>query len=82
MDWERDYKWEAHRQWNAELSRSAFQSLLRQGKFREMALRDAVKSSAGAPAFAKGLFAFIYGPGRPERKFEEWCRVVAALPRK
>jgi hypothetical protein len=102
LDWERDYKWEAHRQWHAELSRSAFQSLLQQGNFTEiatrairiesrtnllfsfekMALRDAIKTSAGARAFAKGLFAFIYGPGRPEQKFETWCRVVAALPRK
>ncbi len=102
LNWERDYKWKAHRQWHAELSRSAFRSLLQQGNFTEiatrairiesrtnllfsfekMALRDAIKTSAGARAFAKGLFAFIYGPGRPEQKFETWCRVVAALPRK
>ncbi len=47
-----------------------------------MALRDALKSTAGAQSFANGLFAFLYDAGTPEDKFEGWCQVVAALPRK
>jgi hypothetical protein len=50
--------------------------------FEKMALRDAVKSAAGAKAFAAGLYDFLYGPGSGQEKFERWCKVVAALPRK
>ena len=50
--------------------------------FEKMALRDAVKSRVGAEAFARGLFDFLHGPGAVERKFEQWCTVVADLPRK
>jgi hypothetical protein len=50
--------------------------------FEKMALRDAVRSNAGARTFANGLYAFIYGEGGAEKKFEAWCRVVATLPRR
>ena len=50
--------------------------------FEKMALRDAVKSPAGARAFATGLYDFLYGAGGEERKFERWCEVVASLPRR
>ena len=50
--------------------------------FEKMALRDAVKSPAGARAFCDGLYAFLYGAGEPQRKFEKWCESVAALPRR
>jgi hypothetical protein len=50
--------------------------------FEKMALRDAVKSSAGAERFARGLCAFLHGRGGDERRFEEWCDVIAGLPRK
>jgi len=50
--------------------------------FEKMALRDAVKSAAGAQAFAEGLYEFLHGRGGDERRFEQWCEVVAALPRK
>ena len=102
LAWERDYKWNAHEQWNAVLGRAAYRSLLRAGKFADiaahavriesrtnllfsfekMALRDAVKSAEGARAFAEGLYDFLHGAGRPERRFERWCEVVAALPRR
>jgi len=36
--WEREYKWEAHQQWQAVLNRNAFRSLLRVGSFYEAAL--------------------------------------------
>lgn len=50
--------------------------------FEKMALRDAVKSRAGAEAFARGLFDLLHGPGAMEHKFEQWCEVVSNLPRK
>jgi hypothetical protein len=50
--------------------------------FEKMALRDAVKSEAGARSFAEGLYDFLHGAGSIERKFDRWCEVVAALPRK
>jgi len=102
IDWERGYKWNAHQQWNILLNRAEYQSLMRRGKFTEiaaravriesrtnllfsfekMAIRDAVKSPAGARAFATGLYDFLYGPGDAESKFERWRDVVSALPRK
>jgi hypothetical protein len=50
--------------------------------FEKMALRDAIKSAAGARAFATGLYEFLHGHGAPEAKFRAWCETVARLPRK
>jgi len=50
--------------------------------FEKMALRDAIKPAAGARAFAEGLFDFLYGRASLENRFEEWCSVVADLPRR
>lgn len=50
--------------------------------FEKMALRDAVKSAAGGKAFAEGLYEFLHGGGNMQRRFERWCAVVAALPRR
>lgn len=50
--------------------------------FEKMALRDAVKTKAGAQLFAEGLYEFLYGRGSAQRKFERWCESVEALPRK
>jgi hypothetical protein len=50
--------------------------------FEKMALRDAVKSSAGARGFATGLYDFLHGRGSDEARFAAWCETVAALPRK
>ncbi len=36
-DWERGYKWEAHRQWEQLLNRASYQALLQQDKFSEIA---------------------------------------------
>jgi len=104
LAWERDYKAETHRRWEAELARGEFRRLLSARQFAEiaaravrveqrsrhtmifsfekMALRDAVKSPAGARAFAEGLFEFLHGRASMERKFERWVEVVAALPRR
>jgi len=50
--------------------------------FEKMALRDALRSAAGARAFAAGLYEVLYGRGSDEYRFERWCSVVAGLPRR
>ena len=50
--------------------------------FEKMALRDAVKSAAGARAFAEGLYDFLHGKAALERRFQRWIHVVSELPRK
>jgi hypothetical protein len=50
--------------------------------FEKMALRDGVKPSAGARAFAQGLYDFLHGTGDMEHRFTRWCEVVAGLPRR
>jgi hypothetical protein len=50
--------------------------------FEKMALRDAVKSSAGAKAFSLGLYEFLHSGRSLQHRFEQWCEVVARLPRK
>jgi hypothetical protein len=102
VDWERAYKWQAHKRWEAVLNRSAFSDLLSAGKhgeiaakavgiesrtnllfsFEKMALRDAVKSSAGARAFSDGLFEVLHGTEDAETRFTQWCAVVSNLPRR
>jgi hypothetical protein len=102
LDWERNYKWDAHRQWNELLGFTEYRVLLERGKFSEiasralriesrtnllfsfekMAIRDAVKSPAGAKAFSAGLYEFLHGAGTPESRFESWSDVVGRLPRK
>ena len=49
--------------------------------FERMALRDAVKSPAGARLFATELYAFLYGHGSPQRRFNDWLEALADLPR-
>lgn len=50
--------------------------------FEKMALRDALKSAAGARDFAKGLYAFLHGPSAAEQSFEAWVTAIEGLPRK
>jgi len=50
--------------------------------FEKMALRDAVKSPAGARTFALGLFELLHGRGPLPRRFDAWVRAVARLPRR
>ena len=50
--------------------------------FEKMALRDAVKTNAGARAFAEGLFDFLYAKTSNPARFERWCEIVANLPRR
>jgi hypothetical protein len=102
LAWERDYKADAARDWQAVLARPAFEALLQSGRFREiaaqairiesrtnllfsfekMALRDAVRTSAGARRFAEGLHDFLHGTCTDEERFTQWCETVAGLPRR
>jgi len=50
--------------------------------FEKMALRDAVKSPAGAHLFATELYQFAYGSAKPASQFEQWVEAVERLPRK
>ncbi|AMO23357.1 hypothetical protein GCM10027034_41360 [Ramlibacter solisilvae] len=50
--------------------------------FEKMALRDAVKSQAGARLFATELYGFLWGRGSPQRRFQDWLQAVAELPRR
>ena len=102
LDWERNYKEEAHRAWMETLNPVRYRSLLKGGRFGEiaseaariesrtnllfsfekMALRDAVRTPAGARAFATGLYEFLHGRGTSQRRFDRWCETVEALPRR
>ena len=46
LAWERDYKWQAHREWRAQLDPATFLSLLHEKQYRKIALR-AVKIESG-----------------------------------
>lgn len=50
--------------------------------FEKMALRDAVKTPAGARLFATELYAFLWSRGSPSTKFTDWVQAVADLPRR
>jgi len=102
IDWERDYKEDAHHRWNDMLNQDELQSLIRSGdhpeaarravtiesrtnllfSFEKMAMRDAVKSRAGAKSFVEGLYEFLHGSDSLESRFNRWVDVVAGLPRK
>lgn len=50
--------------------------------FERMALRDAVRTPAGARLFASELYACLYGPGSAQRRFKDWLEALADLPRR
>ncbi len=50
--------------------------------FERMALRDAVKTSAGARLFATELYALLWGRGSPHRRFDDWVQAMSELPRR
>jgi hypothetical protein len=102
LDWERGYKSDAHQRWETALNETAFESLIKSGKFEEiaaaairiesrtnllfsfekMALRDAVRSHAGAKAFAFALFDLLHGTDTMEVRFSHWIDAVGGLPRR
>jgi hypothetical protein len=50
--------------------------------FEKMAIRDAIRTPAGARLFAEGLYAFLYGSGGPEARFAAWIETLGRLPRR
>jgi len=102
VDWERDYKWQAHLRWQEQLSEASFRHLLEGRQFAEiakratsiesrtnllfsfekMALRDAVRTPAGAQSFATALFDLLHGADPLEVRFESWIAAVENLPRR
>ena len=71
IDWERDYKWQAHLQWEEVLDRKQFQSLLRDGEFSEIAAR-AVKIESRTNllfSFEKMALRDAIKPGSGSRLF-------------
>jgi hypothetical protein len=50
--------------------------------FEKMALRDAIKSAAGAETFAQGLYQFLHGAGDIRKRFDRWIESVESLPRR
>ncbi|HEY9776294.1 MAG TPA: hypothetical protein V6C81_21205 [Planktothrix sp.] len=49
--------------------------------FEKMALRDALRTTAGAKTFAEGLYQLLYEPGSKKEKFVQWIIAVGDLPR-
>ena len=100
IEWEREYKWNAHLSWKEKLNRKQFEELLEKEEYSEiakravniesrtnllfsfekMALRDAVKTTEAARAFAEGLYAYIYGKQEMKKRFEEFRNMLAGLP--
>jgi hypothetical protein len=50
--------------------------------FEKMALRDALKSAAGARTFTEGLYEFLHGTAALPKRFEAWVEAVESLPRR
>jgi hypothetical protein len=102
LDWERDYKWNAHRRWREALSEATFRRMIQERQFQQiaslaigiesrtnllfsfekMALRDAVRSPAGAQAFATALFDLLHGDESLGVRFSSWVAAVSRLPRR
>jgi hypothetical protein len=50
--------------------------------FEKMALRDALRTPAGARDFAQGLYDYLHGPGALQGRFERWVLAIDGLPRR
>lgn len=50
--------------------------------FEKMALRDSLRTPAGARLFSHELYNFLHGRGTAQRKFEDWLQAVADLPQR
>jgi hypothetical protein len=59
LEWERNYKWEAHRQWQTQLDRAPFQSLLRNNEYAEIAARSVRIESRTNLLFRAGETYFL-----------------------
>jgi hypothetical protein len=50
--------------------------------FEKMALRDAVRTTAGSRRFAEALFTWLHGIGGERTRFEQWTDALGRLPRR
>jgi hypothetical protein len=50
--------------------------------FEKMALRDAVRTPAGARIFSEGLYELLHGTRSLPSRFQAWIEAVASLPRR
>jgi hypothetical protein len=50
--------------------------------FEKMALRDAIRTKAGARCFSEGLYDLLHGKGTAEARFTRWVDTLAGLPRR
>jgi hypothetical protein len=102
VDWERQYKVDAHEAFTAALAPAKLRALLRAGEhgaiaatalrvegrtnllysFEKIALRDAVRSAAGARRFAAALGELLSGRGDDAERFDRWCGELARLPQR
>jgi len=74
LDWERDYKWEAHERWEQALGRAEFRRLLRAGEFAEVAARAVRVEQRSRHSM---LFSFEKMALRDAVKTEEGARTFA-----
>jgi len=72
LDWERNYKWRAHQDWQWALNRKAYQRRLSQGKFLEIG-RDAIRIESRTNL----LFSFEKMAIRDALKSEHGARAFA-----
>lgn len=98
IDWERDYKWAAHEQWEATLSQLELRRLLKREAFDEIAHRAiriesrtnllfSFEKMALRDALKSAEGAEIFARGLYDflygaRDFERWVAAVDTLPRK
>lgn len=74
LDWERDYKWEAHERWEQALGQAEFRRLLRAGEFSEAAGRAVRVEQSTRHSM---LFSFEKMALRDAVKTEEGARIFA-----
>jgi hypothetical protein len=102
VDWERQYKVDAHRTFTGALAPTKLRALLRAGEhatvaatalriegrtnllysFEKIALRDALRTPAGARRFAVALGDLLSGRGDEAERFDRWCAELARLPQR
>jgi hypothetical protein len=57
LDWERSYKWETHKRWREALGEATFRTLLREGRFAEIALKACTSSCTATARSSAGSSA-------------------------
>jgi hypothetical protein len=50
--------------------------------FEKMAIRDAIRTPAGAEGFARALFQLLHGRASLAVRFDRWCDALEALPQR